>query len=50
VGQPSPGTAVILSDITWLAPYGRPVSLALVVLVITYLSLIVGELVPNGWP
>ena len=39
--------AVILSDITWLAPYGHPLSLALVVLVITYLSLIVGELVPK---
>jgi putative hemolysin len=39
--------AVILSDITWLAPYSRPLSLALVVLVITYLSLIVGELVPK---
>jgi putative hemolysin len=39
--------AVILSDITWLAPYGHPLSLTLVVLVITYLSLIVGELVPK---
>jgi putative hemolysin len=39
--------AVILSDITWLAPYGEPLSLALVVFAITYLSLIVGELVPK---
>jgi putative hemolysin len=39
--------AVILSDITWLAPYSHPLSLVLVVLVITYLSLIVGELVPK---
>jgi putative hemolysin len=39
--------AVILSDIPWLAPYGHPLSLVLVVLVITYLSLIVGELVPK---
>ena len=39
--------AVILSDITWLQPYSHPLSLALVVVVITYLSLIVGELVPK---
>jgi putative hemolysin len=39
--------AVMLSDITWLQPYGHPLSLVLVVLVITYLSLIVGELVPK---
>ena len=39
--------AVILSDITWLEPYGHLLSLALVVVVITYLSLIVGELVPK---
>jgi putative hemolysin len=37
----------ILSNIPWLAPYSHPVSLALVVLSITYLSLIVGELVPK---
>jgi putative hemolysin len=39
--------AVILNDISWLAPYSHPLSLALVVLIITYLSLIVGELVPK---
>jgi putative hemolysin len=39
--------AVMLSDITWLQPYGHPLSLVLVVLGITYLSLIVGELVPK---
>ncbi len=39
--------AILLSDITWLEPYGHPLSLVLVVLVITYLSLIVGELVPK---
>jgi magnesium and cobalt exporter, CNNM family len=38
---------LILSDIPWLAPYSYPLSLALVVVVITYLSLIVGELVPK---
>jgi putative hemolysin len=39
--------AFILSDIPWLAPYSYPLSLALVVVVTTYLSLIVGELVPK---
>jgi putative hemolysin len=38
---------VILNDISWLAPYSHPLSLALVVGVIAYLSLIVGELVPK---
>lgn len=38
---------VILNDISWLAPYSDPLSLALVVVVIAYLSLIVGELVPK---
>jgi putative hemolysin len=39
--------AAILNNISWLAPYSEPLSLALVVLVITYLSLVVGELVPK---
>ena len=39
--------SVILNDISWLAPYSHPLSLALVVGVIAYLSLIVGELVPK---
>ena len=39
--------SVILNDISWLAPYSDPLSLALVVVVIAYLSLIVGELVPK---
>jgi putative hemolysin len=39
--------AIVLGGITWLAPYSHPLSVALVVLVITYLSLIVGELVPK---
>jgi putative hemolysin len=39
--------AAVLADISWLAPYSQPLSLGFVVLVITYLSLIVGELVPK---
>ena len=39
--------AVGLDEIPGIAPYSRPVSLAVVVLIITYLSLIVGELVPK---
>jgi putative hemolysin len=39
--------AVMLDTIPWLAPYSHPLSLVLVVLVITYLSLVVGELVPK---
>ncbi|HSF29266.1 MAG TPA: hemolysin family protein [Candidatus Tectomicrobia bacterium] len=41
------GLASVMADIAWLAPYSQPLSLALVVLAITYLSLIVGELVPK---
>jgi putative hemolysin len=36
-----------LDNIPWLASYSRPLSLAVVVVVITYLSLIIGELVPK---
>jgi putative hemolysin len=39
--------AAWLSELPWLASYARPLSLALVVLAITYLSLIMGELVPK---
>jgi putative hemolysin len=39
--------AAVLDDISWLAPYSQPLSLGFVVLVITYLSLIVGELAPK---
>jgi putative hemolysin len=39
--------AVGLDEIPMLTPYSRPVSLAIVVLIITFLSLIVGELVPK---
>jgi putative hemolysin len=36
-----------LNQISWLAPYSYVTSLTLVVLVITYLSLVIGELVPK---
>lgn len=36
-----------LADIPRLAPYARQIALGLVVLVITYLSLVIGELVPK---
>jgi putative hemolysin len=39
--------ALGLENIPVLAPYSRPISLAVVVLPITYLSLIMGELVPK---
>lgn len=39
--------AVLLERWSLLAPYAQPVSLTLVVLVITYLSLILGELAPK---
>ncbi len=39
--------AVYLGQVLLLAPYARPVSLALVVLLITYFSLVLGELVPK---
>jgi putative hemolysin len=39
--------AEALSSISWLAPYSGPISTTLVVLFITYLSLVVGELVPK---
>jgi len=39
--------AVYLRAIPWLAPYSAAIALALVVLCITYLSLVIGELVPK---
>jgi putative hemolysin len=39
--------AVLFQANPWLAPYARPLSYGLVVAVITYLSLVVGELVPK---
>ena len=39
--------AVVFKDITWLAGYAEETAFALVVIVVTYLSLIFGELVPK---
>ena len=39
--------ATLLSRVGWLAPYAETVAFALVVGVITYLTLIIGELVPK---
>jgi putative hemolysin len=39
--------AVHFDSLPWIAPHGEAAGLAVVVLVITYLSLIVGELVPK---
>jgi putative hemolysin len=39
--------AAALSDVPWLAPYRNAIGLGVVVLGITYLSLILGELVPK---
>lgn len=38
---------VYFNTFAWIAPHGESVSLALVVLAITYLSLVIGELVPK---
>ncbi|NUB11672.1 DUF21 domain-containing protein [Azospirillum brasilense] len=38
---------VLDANVSWIAPYGQQVGFALVVAAITYLSLIVGELVPK---
>lgn len=39
--------AAAFRGVSWLAPYAQPLALGLVVTVITYLSLIIGELVPK---
>ena len=39
--------ATVLNEISFLAPYSAQLSVAVVVLVITYFSLVVGELVPK---
>ncbi|TCL94231.1 putative hemolysin [Rhizobium sp. PP-WC-2G-219] len=39
--------APILNDISWINPYGSTVSVALVVTLITYLSVVIGELIPK---
>lgn len=38
---------VYFNAVAWIAPHGEKLSLALVVLAITYLSLVIGELVPK---
>jgi putative hemolysin len=39
--------ALVFDELPRLAPYSQPISVAIVVLAITYLSLIIGELVPK---
>jgi putative hemolysin len=41
------GLAVYLKDIPWIHPYHQAVALALVVLTITYFSIVLGEIVPK---
>lgn len=43
----SEGMAALLSDVPFLAPYSEAIGLGVVVLLITYFSLIIGELVPK---
>jgi putative hemolysin len=43
----SEGVAVYLRAIPWLRPYSDAIALTIVVVVITYLSLVIGELVPK---
>jgi len=43
----SESLAQSLSSVSWMAPYATPIAFFLVVSVITYLSLIIGELVPK---
>ena len=38
---------VIFNNVEWIAPHGERLALVLVVLAITYLSLVIGELVPK---
>ncbi|HWQ45216.1 MAG TPA: hemolysin family protein [Longilinea sp.] len=39
--------ALLLSRVSWLMPYARSLALAIVVIVITYFSLVIGELIPK---
>ena len=39
--------AAYLRDVRWIGPHAQPVALGLVVAAITYLSLVIGELVPK---
>lgn len=43
----SEGLAVYLRTIPWLRPYSDAIALTIIVVVITYLSLVIGELVPK---
>ena len=39
--------AEYLNSIAWIAPYGRPTAIGITVATVTYLSLVIGELVPK---
>ncbi len=39
--------AILLERVPWLAPYSSTMSIVLVVIIITYLSLVIGELAPK---
>lgn len=39
--------APLLNDISWINPYGSTVAVAVVVTLITYLSVVIGELIPK---
>ncbi|MDO9418577.1 hemolysin family protein [Pararhizobium sp.] len=39
--------APVLNEVSWIAPYGAPVAVGLVVTLITYLSVVIGELIPK---
>src|SRR5574340_1036058 len=39
--------SIYIANVPWLAPYAETLSFTLVVAVITYLSLVIGELVPK---
>ncbi|WP_166333336.1 hemolysin family protein [Sphingobacterium chungjuense] len=46
-GHIATALAQLLSNITWLAPYNFPVAIIIIVLATTYLTLVIGELVPK---
>lgn len=39
--------AALMAKVSWLEPYAQPISFTLVVILITYFSLVIGELVPK---
>jgi putative hemolysin len=41
------GFGVWLDRVPWIAPYGQPTALAIVVLCLTYITLVFGELIPK---